>query len=212
LDAAAPTIVQAADIDLAAELRGLLPVGTIAYRLDGGAWRALVGSGRRTATIPLTLLANGGHLCEVRAFDRLLRPSNILKAKFVVERDYAAEMRKALGLLASPDFDVRESASRLLVSMGPAALPTLENALSTANADLGWWLDAVLREIRGYTEKVGDTSLSPEKEKAPSGREESRENIVVGRGACQAPTRIVVRLSQSRTDARAGSTRSSGRE
>jgi hypothetical protein len=120
--------------------------GVLRYRSDSGPWRQTV------LTPPLQEVAianlnNGLHKIEVRAFDELLRSSQLLTCTLTVKRDYSAEIAKLILLLRSHDLKEREEAARTLVSIGAPAIPALLAQKQMADSSQTWWIQAVLEEI-----------------------------------------------------------------
>jgi HEAT repeat protein len=67
-------------------------------------------------------------------------------------------MKEALDALLMGDEEVKEAAARELMSAGQSALPGLQAALRTGDADARWWAVRVLAEIPGA--EAGRTLLA----------------------------------------------------
>jgi hypothetical protein len=87
--------VKAAGTELRVRVRnGMLPLAAFQYRVDNGDWKPIgLKPGQTEAVLSLPMLANGKHVCEVRARDALLRQSNTLRHEWEVRRDNAEETR-----------------------------------------------------------------------------------------------------------------------
>jgi hypothetical protein len=138
--------ISTAKAELSIRIDSIKGRGALRYRSDSGPWR-------QTALTPplhqvvVDNLSNGLHKIEIRAFDELLRSSQLLTCTFTVKRDYGAEIAKLIPLLGSHDLKQREEAARTLVSIGTPAVPALLAQKQMADSSQTWWIQAIIEEI-----------------------------------------------------------------
>jgi hypothetical protein len=138
------------------------------YRIDERDWRQISSTAARRQIV-VENLPDGMHKVEVRAYDETLRSSQLLTSKFEVRRtpvhtqstgvktpqplkssvevrrNYDSEIKALIQQLR--DSNKRESTARALVSIGRPAVPALTSQNEKADAQLRWWIQAVLDEI-----------------------------------------------------------------
>lgn len=64
------------------------------------------------------------------------------------------EISALIAELQSKDESRREKAARRLVQIGSPALPALKILLNETNADVRWWVEAVIQEIENKKENI----------------------------------------------------------
>jgi len=150
---APPEKVDVPDLVARVKCTGPTAPWTLSYRLDDGEWCQETGPDE-ARLIQIENLPNGAHTLEARAYDGLLRASGSLKHSFAVERNYQRDVERLVKQLRSPDFAVRDRATRGLVAIGTPALPALRKLADTADDDLGWWVKAAIQGVQRGRKKA----------------------------------------------------------
>lgn len=140
-------------------IKGATNLYAVLSKCDGNPWKQRI-TNQPVYTIVFNDLTNGFHSCRFRVIDRWIRSSTQLQHDFAVKLHDMAEIRALLEQLSSQDFGKCELAAHALILIGEPALSELKNAREKANADLHWWLNAVIQRIEAQIK----SNLEKEKE------------------------------------------------